>query len=152
MHPSLYDAAQGTASRDACGTERIASLAPDPDAQTADPLEAHPLIEAAREYLQARQEHASIRILASHIGVYPSTLHNFLSGAHPQPRIRRKILDWYGQQTDRGHLAVRNALAALLVGIPERERDGARRDVLRALADAYRRGLVEPPVWTQSPE
>lgn len=104
----------------------------------------------AREYMRDQAEQSSIRVLAGLVGVNPSTLHSFLSGATPHPPLRRKLLAWYAEQVDGDPGGVQAALDMLLLPIPEEERAGAKADVLGALAIVYRSRGVEPPGWTQA--
>lgn len=77
-----------------------------------------------------------------------STLHNFLPGAMPRPRIRMKLATHSLQGAGAGR-AVEGVLAVLLSGMPESRVEQARRGLLGAVADVYRSAGVEPPPWTQ---
>jgi hypothetical protein len=60
-----------------------------------------PLVSVVREFARERAERSSLRILAPEMGLGHSTLHNFLSGADPHPRIWSKLREWYGHTITR---------------------------------------------------
>jgi hypothetical protein len=107
-------------------------------------------LEAAREHLIAANEQDSIRVLASKVGLGSSTLHSFLSGADPQPRTRRKVLDWYAGQLHAAPDRVQSALDMLLEGMSEDEVDDARTDLLLAVTKLYEARGKSPPSWVQA--
>lgn len=72
-----------------------------------------PKIPEIRAYAQERIDVMSIRTLAREIGVVHSTLHNFLQGAAPHPRVRRKLVDWYRLRTGSVDLADHPCLHAV---------------------------------------
>lgn len=76
-----------------------------------------PPIAEIRDYAQEKAELTSLRILAKEIGLGHSTLHNFVGGAAPHPRVRRKLLDWYRVST--GDLADHHAVQAIRVLLEE---------------------------------
>jgi hypothetical protein len=59
-------------------------------------------IEDMREWFADCAEAESIRVLAERAGVQHSTLHNFLRGSIPHPRIRMKLAALYLQGSGAG--------------------------------------------------
>jgi hypothetical protein len=100
-------------------------------------------IEAVRELARDRAEQSSLRHLAPEIGLGHSTLHNFLNGAAPHPRVRRLLGIWYLRQTgaaqadDETVRPYASALDILLAGVPAAAREHATRDVLDVLERGY---------------
>jgi hypothetical protein len=54
-----------------------------------------------REYARERAELSSLRKVAPEIGLGHSTLHNFLKGANPHPRVWRALRTWYAEASTR---------------------------------------------------
>lgn len=108
-------------------------------------------VDAVRELARDRAEQSSLRTLAPEIGVGHSTLHNFLNGAAPHPRVRRLLGLWYLRQTGGAPAdeeAVRPYASALdiLVGeVPAEARGRAMEEVLDVLERGYAGGKV--PGW-----
>jgi hypothetical protein len=59
-------------------------------------------IEAVRSYANNVVNLASLRAVATTIPLSHSTLHNFLDGADPHPRVRRILFAWYKRQHGEG--------------------------------------------------
>jgi hypothetical protein len=97
-------------------------------------------IEDVRALAQERAEQTSIRAAAEEIGLGHSTVHNFLRGAEPHPRVRRKLLAWYawGAAPDGGVKAAGEALDALTEGLPGEHRVRARAVLLDVVEQAHR--------------
>lgn len=109
-------------------------------------------IDAVRELARDHAERTSLRQLAPEIGLGHSTLHNFLSGAAPHPRVRRLLGLWYLRVTGGSaeEFTIRPYAAAidvLLSEVPEAVRDRARADLLGVLERGYRASGVEAPGW-----
>jgi hypothetical protein len=85
---------------------------------------------------------SSLRHLAPDIGIGHSTLHNFLCGAIPHPRVRRLLYDWYARH--RG-VATARALDALMNVLPDEVRAAVKDNVVRELAAGYRRASLPVP-------
>lgn len=106
------------------------------------------LLERARAHAQNRAEAWSVRVLAESVGVGHSTLHNFLRGAMPHPRIRRLILAWYAHDMDAASRAAEDALGKLLSFLPSGHHPQAATRLLRCVEEVYRDAGVDPPAWT----
>lgn len=109
-------------------------------------------IDAVRELARDHAERTSLRQLAPEIGLGHSTLHNFLNGAAPHPRVRRLLGLWYlrvtgGSAEDFSLRPYAAALDALLAGVPQTARGRAAEDVLDVLERGYRGNGVETPPW-----
>jgi hypothetical protein len=96
-----------------------------------------------RELARDRAEQSSLRHLAPVIGLGHSTLHNFLNGAAPHPRVRRLLGLWYLRETGAEGAeeeVVRpfaSALDILLSGVPPESRSQAMDEVLDVLERGY---------------
>jgi DNA-binding MurR/RpiR family transcriptional regulator len=106
-------------------------------------------IEAVRAYAQDRAARSSLREVAEEAGVGVSTVHNFLRGTTPQPRIRLKLAEWYANRVPEvgGAQAARNAASTLLPGYPAEHYAAAVRALLDGVAELYRAVGAEPPPW-----
>lgn len=107
-------------------------------------------IEPVREYARDRAEQTSIRHLAADVGLGHSTVHNFLNGAAPHPRVRRKLVEWYlartGQAPEYAEETYAAALEVLVRQLPAENREQARAGLVRALRDMHHElGLPVPP-------
>jgi hypothetical protein len=113
---------------------------------TAEELRAIP-IPKLREFYADLAERNSIRVVAGWCGIGHSTLHNFLQGASPHPRVRRLLALYYVTAQQGGDQADGRpeALAALVAGIEESRRRKAVRDILQALEQGF--GAGEVPLW-----
>lgn len=100
------------------------------------------LIETIRAAAAEETERTSLRALAPRIGVGHSTLHNFLNGANPHPRLRRLLYDWYA-----GGTAAESAFHRLLGDLAEDVRARVRGRVARELARGYRDSRRDVPAW-----
>lgn len=110
-------------------------------------------IEAVRELARDHAERSSLRHLAPEIGLGHSTLHNFLNGAAPHPRVRRLLGVWYLRVTggeahdDESVRPYVSALEILLAGVPGDARARAAGDVLDVLERGHAAGGGAPPAW-----
>jgi hypothetical protein len=113
-------------------------------------------IEAVRELARDYAERSSLRHLAPEIGLGHSTLHNFLNGAAPHPRVRRLLAIWYLRATGAAgedEEAIRpyvSALEILLGGVPDEARDRATAAVLDVLEQGYASSGAAPPGWLRT--
>jgi hypothetical protein len=106
-------------------------------------------IEAIREYVADKAERSSIRAAAEAIGVQHSTLHSFIQGAMPHPRIRRVLVAWYAFDTSGEGAPWRDAVDVLVWGLPLDQQPVAERVLLDALAGVYHASSLEPPAWAR---
>lgn len=110
-------------------------------------------IEDVRELARDRAEQSSLRHLAPEIGVGHSTLHNFLNGAAPHPRVRRLLALWYLRETGAAGdeqetlTPYTSALEVLLGGVPAAARNRATGELLDVLDRGY--GTAKPS-WLQA--
>ncbi|HEX8394425.1 MAG TPA: hypothetical protein VF665_18915 [Longimicrobium sp.] len=108
-------------------------------------------LEALRELALDRAEQSSIRVLAAEIGLGPSTLHNFLSGATPHPRVRRKLAEWFvgevGAERAYPDQAYASALGILLSAVDPAVRDDAAADVLGLIERVHVQNGTAAPAW-----
>jgi hypothetical protein len=102
---------------------------------------------AARE----RAEESSLRTAAPEIGIGHSTLHNFLNGANPHPRIRRILHNWYVERLGGKESELRSCLDRLLAEFPDDVANGLRPAMTRLLADGYIESGIEVPAWVVAP-
>lgn len=109
--------------------------------------------DAVRDLAREHAERSSLRLLAPEIGVGHSTLHNFLGGAAPHPRVRRLLGLWYLRVTGgspeefklRPYVA---ALDLLLEDVHESARARARLTLLECVSDhVYGASGGESPDW-----
>ena len=104
-------------------------------------------IDALRAYAARRVRFASLRAVGREMGVNHSTLHTFLHGREPGPRIRSLVCEWYYREMDDG----RDAAAALgvlarFVSEPEQQR-ALRDDLLGAVERAILSAGKDVPRW-----
>jgi hypothetical protein len=109
-------------------------------------------VEAVRELARERAERTSLRHLAPEIGLGHSTLHNFINGAAPHPRVRLLLAEWYLRETGGagGRESVQpyvSALEILLAGLPPGSRERARDEVLDVVERGFTRAGRERPGW-----
>jgi hypothetical protein len=109
-------------------------------------------IEAVRELARDRSERSSIRHLADQMGVKHSTLHNFLKGAIPHPRVRRMLGEWYVRELGSGgddypDAAYASAVRVLVAGLPEDAQADAAEDVISLLVQAHQKTGLPKPGW-----
>ncbi len=108
-------------------------------------------IDAVRELARDHAERSSLRQLAPEIGLGHSTLHNFLSGAAPHPRVRRLLGLWYlrvtGAAGDDDLRPYASALDMLLAGVPAELRERAAGEVLDVLERGYAGSGKDAPAW-----
>lgn len=111
-------------------------------------------IEMVRELARHRSEQRSLRYVADQIGVGPSTLHNFLKGAMPHPRIRHKLAEWYVRELGRGgdaypDGAYASAVLMLVSGLPAEGREEAREDLISLVERLYDQHDLPRPAWME---
>lgn len=111
-------------------------------------------IEAVRELARDHAERSSLRHLAPEIGLGHSTLHNFLNGAAPHPRVRRLLGTWYlrvtgGTAEEEGDPVqpYASALKILLGGLPADSRERAAGEVLDVVERGYESAGRNRPGW-----
>jgi hypothetical protein len=113
-------------------------------------------IDSVRELARDHAERSSLRLLAPEIGLGHSTLHNFLAGAAPHPRVRRLLGLWYLRVTGGGGeegeelRAYTSALDVLLAGVPAELRGRAAGEVLDVLERGYTEGGTDVPAWLRT--
>lgn len=110
-------------------------------------------IDAVRDLAREHAERSSLRQLAPEIGLGHSTLHNFLSGAAPHPRVRRLLGLWYLRVTGGNPEELRlrpyvSAMDVLLADVHESARARARISLLECVSDhVYGASGGESPDW-----
>jgi hypothetical protein len=110
-------------------------------------------IDDVRELARDRAEQSSLRHLAPEIGLGHSTLHNFLNGAAPHPRVRRLLGMWYLRETgaaggeEESLRPYAAAVEVLLGGVPASARGRATADLLEVLDRGYG---SKKPSWLQA--
>jgi hypothetical protein len=117
------------------------------------PNQEDPPIGAVRERVRDRAEQTSIRWVAEEIGLGHSTVHNFLNGAAPHPRGRRKLLAWYALwgAPDQGAGAARDALNALTSGLPDAYRARTQTAIVEVVEQAhFAAGNADVPAWVRA--
>lgn len=109
-------------------------------------------VEVVRAYAQDRAERTTLRGVAAEVDINPSTLHNFLRGSSPHPRIRLKLAAWYAAQVSAqtGAQAARDAVSVLLMGYPAEHYAAAVRALLDGVAELYVAVGAEPPPWPKA--
>lgn len=122
---------------------------------TASPNPRDVPIEAVRELAREHAERTSLRHLAPEIGLGHSTLHNFLGGAAPHPRVRRLLGLWYLRVTGGGDgtdavQPYASALQVLLGSLPPASRDRAQQEVLDVVERGFTRAGAGTPAWLQA--
>lgn len=113
--------------------------------------------EKVRAYTNSRANASSLRTLAPEIGLGHSTLHNFLSGADPHPRVRALIGAWYVRETGddgeagiiepRGGATLRAALDIMVRYFPEEDRVRVRQNAAALLVDESTLSGLDVPLW-----
>ena len=125
-------------------------------------------IDEVREYVQARTERSSVRAMAAEIGMRHTTLAKFLEGSAPYPKNRILIVEWYLRQGQalsasgrmdvparisehmQAHLEATDPeshLDVLLADLRGEARGSARRSIVAALAQGYRKMGRQAPRW-----
>lgn len=90
---------------------------------------------------------SSVRRVAAVVGITFQTLAEFLNGARPQPRTRRKILDYYARNVEAHGPGNRDAALHLLRSIPATTRRDAERELAAMLATLHEKYGASPPSW-----
>lgn len=104
-------------------------------------------IEAVRAHARWRVREKTIRCVASEVGINHSTLHTFLHGRDPGPRIRSDLCEWYFRELDDGRDA-EVALVILSKFMPSAaEKQALRNNVLDSLEDGFQRTGRDVPPW-----
>ena len=110
-------------------------------------------IDAVRDLAREHTERSSLRQFAPEIGLGHSTLHNFLNGAAPHPRVRRLLGLWYlrvtgGEDPEEELRPYVAAMDVLLAGVHESARAHARGVLLECVSDhVYGASGGESPDW-----
>lgn len=99
-----------------------------------------------RALLAARANRTSLREVGEEIDINHSTLHNFLHGSAPHPRIRVKLCEWYISQTEAAPEAA-IGLHLLTGYLPESRRVGARLRMLEMMAREFAESGLPVPAW-----
>lgn len=104
-------------------------------------------MEAVRAHAARRVRFSSLRAVGREMGVNHSTLHTFLHGREPGPRIRTLLCEWYYREMDDGRDAA-TALGVLTRFVPEPEQQRALRDdLLGAVERAILSAGRDVPGW-----
>jgi hypothetical protein len=109
-------------------------------------------LDVVRDMARDRAERSSIRQVAGEMGMGSSTLHNFLRGTEPHPRVRRVLAEWYSREISRGGAeyhdsAYTSALQVLLAALPTDRRGTAAEEMLSALEQVHLRNGTPLPWW-----
>ncbi len=104
-------------------------------------------LEDVRAYAVTKCETTFIRTVAEAADLQHSTMHNFLKGAMPHPRVRRKLAAWYEREIGGAGEAVRDALLVILAGLPVEKQSDALAGLRDAVAGLYRSAGFRPPMW-----
>jgi hypothetical protein len=101
-------------------------------------------MEQVRAAARDAAEKSSLRTVAPEIGVGHSTLHNFLNGANPHPRVRRILYTWFvqGKGGSDSH-----CLDTLMRELPVDVRDRLRPALARMLVSGYVESALVVPGW-----
>jgi hypothetical protein len=112
---------------------------------TSDEVRAVPVAEM-RAWYRDRVEQSSLRQVSIFCEVGHSTLHKFVAGTDPHPRVRRLLaLAYLRAQGEFDPDAA--ALERLIEPLPLPQRDRARTRMLDVLSDAYRASQEPAPKW-----
>lgn len=110
-----------------------------------------PTASALRSFAAALVAENGLSVTAREIGVRPSGLSYFLDGGAPRRATLRRLQDWYVRTVAAAPNSIPDpeslALALLLRGVPEAEREQTRKAVLVAIAHAFERARTPPPSW-----
>lgn len=111
-------------------------------------------IETVRELARGRSEQRSLRYVAEQIGVGLSTLHNFLRGSMPHPRIRYKLAEWYVGEVRRDGEAFTDgtyvsAVQVIVSAVPAEGRTDATEDVISLVERLHDKHGLRRPVWVE---
>ncbi|HEX7049346.1 MAG TPA: hypothetical protein VF188_03955 [Longimicrobiales bacterium] len=109
-------------------------------------------LDRLREAVAGGVEARSLRQVARDVGMSPTGLRKFLSGATPYSATRRKLERWYVREAARygDDLGPGSASAALRIlghGLPPEERRRALNQMLDVLEAAHREAGRTPPPW-----
>lgn len=110
----------------------------------------HPGIEigVVRQHAAKRVARSTVRAVASEIPLHPSTLHTFLHGREPHPRVRGTLCEWYRRETGDGRDA-EMAIDLLSRFMRPEHRDGFRRMVLDTMEDGFQESGRDVPAWVE---
>lgn len=117
-------------------------------------MSGQPPLHVLREAARRAVERTSARSVAADVGLTPRGLRLFMAGeGEPRESTVRKLREWYVREGeasgDTSAQVAAAAVAVLLSGVPPRSKDAAEREVLEALASAYRRAKVPLPPWLE---
>lgn len=107
-------------------------------------------VQVLRDFARDRSELQSLRAVAPTIPLTHTTLHNFLKGAAPHPRVRRLITLWYLREhgvEGAAEEGPREALSILSGGLGGEEAARASQEILDVLERAYTAAGRRPPEW-----
>jgi hypothetical protein len=104
-------------------------------------------VDTMRAWYRDLCDQSSLRQVAPLCGVGHTTLHNFLSGAVPHPRVRRLLALKYLRETGTGIGAEAASVDALLEPFDPEIRATGRRAILAVLAGLYEQGGQVVPGW-----
>ena len=108
-------------------------------------------IDRLRENVALRVQATSLRAVARQVGMSPSGLEKFLSGATPYSRSRQKLHDWWVREGSKPRSDIHTegisvALGALVRDLPPEEREAGMKRLVRTLRGMYEtQGAVCPP-------
>jgi hypothetical protein len=106
-------------------------------------------LEQIREAARDAAERSSLRQLAPQIGLGHSTLHNFLNGAQPHPRVRGILYRWYIDLFGSPPPSGRVQLDRLTAGMAQEVRKSVERSIALLLARGYVDSGLPVPPWLE---
>lgn len=110
-------------------------------------------LETIRQALAAAERDTSLRYVAGQVGISPTSLRKFLDTGGPlHYRTREKLRLWYARYAPRERPELSRAdaealLSLLMLELPPDEHPRARREMVEALAQVYRRMEQPLPPW-----
>ncbi|MBI4409145.1 MAG: hypothetical protein HY561_05525 [Gemmatimonadetes bacterium] len=117
------------------------------------PAGSAPPVEWLRDAVAVEVEATSLRQVAREIGMSPTGLHKFLTGATPYSATRRKLEHWYIREESARYgaeLSAEAALAALHVlvrDLPATRQTAALQRLTHSLMEIYREVRRPSPTW-----
>jgi lambda repressor-like predicted transcriptional regulator len=99
--------------------------------------------------VELQEQGYSLRALGTEMDLCHTTLHNFVGGAEPHPKVRRKLVDWYLSRTG-GRPDVTTASVALtsLIGLlPLEGQPAARAGFIDVVEQSFRGCGRAVPDW-----
>lgn len=104
-------------------------------------------VQQVRNAAREAAESSSLRIVAREIGIGHSTLHNFLNGAEPHPRVRRILRDWYVERAGGGESQLRPCLDRLTQDLSDHVAKRLRPALAHMLVSGYVESGLDVPAW-----